>query len=192
MTLSTPQRIGIFAILAVLMAVTRLHHFAAAPDASWAVFFVAGFYLRGSSRWSFPLLFALAVLVDFFVISSQGLDFWSHYCVSPAYWFLLPAYAAMWAGGSWLRSRYQGLGWSALGALALSLLVATTVCYVVSNGSFYWLSPSVAEPSIAGWMKNLGDWYFAYLSTTAAYVALATCVHAIGAWRAHALATATR
>lgn len=192
MTLTPPQRIGIFAILAVLMAATRLHHFAAAPDASWAVFFVAGFYLRGSARWAFPLLVALAVLIDFIVIRSQGLDFWSHYCVSPAYWFLLPAYAAMWAGGSWLRSRYKGLGWNALGALVLSVLAATTACYLVSNGSFYWLSPSVAEPSFAGWMKNLGDWYFAYLSTTSAYVALAAAVHAIGAWRASVLATATR
>lgn len=192
MTLTPPQRIGIFAILAVLMAATRLHHFAATPDASWAVFFVAGFYLRGSSRWAFPLLVALAVMVDFIVIRSQGLDFWSHYCVSPAYWFLLPAYAAMWAGGSWLRSRYQGLAWNVLGALVLSVLAATTACYLVSNGSFYWLSPSVAEPSFAGWMKNLGDWYVAYLSTTAAYVALAAAVHAIGAWRAGALATATR
>ncbi len=191
MTLSTPQRIGIFSILAVLMAATRLHHFAAAPDASWAVFFVAGFYLRGSSRWAFPLLVALAVLVDFIVISSQGLDFWSHYCVSPAYWFLLPSFALLWAGGSGLRSRYQGLGWNALGALVLSLVVATTACYLVSNGSFYWLSPSVADPSFAGWMKNLGDWYFAYLSTTVAYVAIAAAVHTIGAWRANALATAT-
>ncbi|MEO6927038.1 MAG: hypothetical protein ABI129_10270, partial [Rhodanobacter sp.] len=89
---TTPtQRLGIFALLALVMAATRLHHFDALPDASWGVFFLAGFWLRGSARWAFPLLIAEAVLVDFFVITGSGLDFWSHYCVSPAYWFL-PAY----------------------------------------------------------------------------------------------------
>ena len=85
MTLSNPQRAGILAILAIVMLATRVNHFSALPDASWAVFFVAGFYLRGSARWAFPLLMALAVLIDFFVITGQGIDFWSHYCVSIAY-----------------------------------------------------------------------------------------------------------
>ena len=110
MTLSNPQRAGIFAILALVMTATRVNHFAALPDASWAVFFVAGFYLRGSLRWAFPLLIALAVLIDFFVIASQGINFWSHYCVSAAYWFLLPAYFVLWLGGSALRRLYSGLG----------------------------------------------------------------------------------
>ena len=99
MTLSATQRAFIFLILALVMAGTRINHFAAIPDASWAVFFVAGFYLRGSWRWAFALLIAIAVLVDLLVITGQGLNFWQHYCVSPAYWFLLAAYGAMWAGG---------------------------------------------------------------------------------------------
>ena len=108
MTLSNPQRAGIFAILAIVMAATRVNHFAALPDASWAVFFVAGFYLRGSLRWAFPLLIALAVLIDFIVITGQGMNFWSHYCVSIAYWFLLPAYLSLWFAGSWLRQPLCG------------------------------------------------------------------------------------
>lgn len=192
MTLSTPQRIAIFSILALAMVATRFHHFAAAPDASWAVFFVAGFYLRGSVRWAFPLLMALAVAVDVAVITGQGLDFWSHYCVSPAYWMLLPAHAVLWAGGAWLRSRYKGVGLAALGWLALSLVVATTLCYLVSNGSFYWLSPVVSERSMAGWFKNLGDWYGAYLATTSAYVGIAAVFHLIAALALPAPVRATR
>src|SRR5215467_14945133 len=110
MTLSNPQRAGIFVILALVMSATRVNHFAALPDASWAVFFAGGFYLSGdpaglralfggATRWAFPLLIAVAVLIDFFVITSQGIDFWSHYCVSAAYWFLLPAYFSLWLGG---------------------------------------------------------------------------------------------
>ncbi len=79
------QRVSIFIALALAMAVTRIHHFDVLPDASWAIFFLAGFWLRGSARWAFPLLMAEAVLVDFVVITQQGMSFWSQYCVSPAY-----------------------------------------------------------------------------------------------------------
>ena len=181
MNLSSSQRIGIFAVLALIMAATRFHHFAAVPDASWAVFFVAGFYLRGSARWAFPLLVALAVLVDFLVITNQGLNFWTHYCVSPAYWFLLPSHALLWAGGSWLRARYRGPGLPALGLLVVAFVLATSASFVLSNGSFYWLSDVVATRSFGGWLKNLGDWYLAYLATTAGYVAIAASAHVIGA-----------
>lgn len=181
MNLSQHQRIGIFIVLALVMAGTRINHFSALPDASWAVFFVAGFYLRGSLRWAFPLLMALAVFVDFLVINSQGLNFWSHYCVSAAYWFLLAAYAAMSFGGSVLRRFHTEIGARSLVLLTVSLVLATSVCFVISNGSFYWLSDSVALRSFAGWIENMGDWYLAYLRTTTAYVCVAVAAHVIGA-----------
>ena len=178
---SSSQRIGIFVVLALVMAATRFHHFAVVADASWAVFFIAGFALRGSVRWAFPLLIAVSVLVDFLVISSQGLNFWTHYCVSPAYWFLLPAHALLWAGGAWLRARYRGIGAPALGLLAIALVLATSASFLVSNGSFYWLSPVVSAPTLDGWILNLGHWYLPYLATTAGYVSIAAIAHAIGA-----------
>jgi len=183
MTLSNSQRAGIFVILALVMTATRVNHFAALPDASWAVFFVAGFYLRGAARWAFPLLIALAVLIDFFVITSQGIDFWSHYCVSAAYWFLLPAYFALWLGGSLLRRLYAGLGVRTLGLLAVLLFAAVSVCYLISNGSYYWLSDGWLTPgkvrSFAGWTENLGDWYLPYLRTSAIYVGIAAALHVV-------------
>jgi len=189
------MRTGIFLLLALVMLATRINHFGPLPDASWAVFFVAGFYLRGSARWAFPLLMALAVLVDFFVITGQGMDFWSHYCVSVAYWFLVPSYAAMWLGGSLLRKAYTGLHRRELGLLIALALVATTACYVVSKGSFYWLSQSwltASAParSVGGWITNLGDWYLPYLRTTLAYVGIATLAHALVVLGAGALAGA--
>ncbi|MBB5016509.1 hypothetical protein [Rehaibacterium terrae] len=187
MSLSSPTRIGIFALLAILMAATRLHHFGALPDASWAVFFLAGFYLRGSLRWAFPTLMALAVVVDYLVITGQGLNFWTHYCVSPAYWFLLPAYLSLTLGGAWLNKRYHGLGVRELGLLAGSAFVSISVCYLISNGSFYWLSEVVSEPSFAGWMKNLSDWYLPYLRTTGLYLGVAAAIHAVAAMTLRAL-----
>ena len=177
MTLSPPQRLGIFVVLAAVLAGTRINHFGALPDASWAVFFVAGFYLRGSMRWAFPALMALAVFVDFLVINGQGLNFWSHYCVSPGYWFLIAAYGAMSLGGSFLRALTKEIGLRTFGLLVASFLIAECVCFAVSNGSFYWLSNSVASPSMGGWMQNMADWYLPYLRTSAIYVGVAAVVH---------------
>lgn len=191
MSFSTGQRLAIFGAIALLLAATRLDvlstvfHFAPIPDASWAMFFVGGFYLRGSSRWAFPVLMALAVVVDYIVINNAGLSFWSHYCVSPAYWLLLPSYFALWFGGLWLRKHENGLTWRTFGLLVASLLVAEGACYLLSNGSFYWLSDSWigssgVQPTLAGWMKNLGDWYLPFLRGTAMYVAVAAVLHVLG------------
>jgi len=193
MTLPHLQRAGIFVILALVMTATRVNHFAALPDASWAVFFAGGFYLSvgsstglrsllgGATRWAFPLLIALAVLIDFVVITSQGIDFWSHYCISVAYWFLLPAYFSLWLGGAVLRATYRGLGARELGLLAGLLIVSVSVCYVISNGSYYWLSDTWMAGgktrSFDGWIENLADWYLPYLRTSAMYVAIAAVLH---------------
>lgn len=203
-SLSTPWRLGVFAILAIVMVATRANlihlgtHIGSLPDASWAVFFIAGFYLRGSVRWAFPALMALAVGVDYAVISGQGLSFWSHYCVSPAYWFLVPSYAALWFGGAWLRQRYDGLHARELGLLLVSAVAAASVCYLVSNGSYYWLSnhwqaAAGVTASFGGWMKNLGDWYLPFIGLTLVYVAIAAVLHvlatrALGAMAGHGTA----
>ena len=179
------QRLGILLALALLMAATRthhslLHHFDALPDASWGIFFLAGFWLRGTGRWAFPLLMAEAVLVDYLVISGQGIDFWSHYCVSVAYWFLIPSYLSLWLGGSWLAKHQLGLRLPTLGLAVVALLVSWAVCYLVSNGSFYWLSNSVPLPrSFAAWFANLGDWYLPFLQTTALYVGIGAVLHVL-------------
>jgi hypothetical protein len=190
MVLPLRQRLGIGALLALAMLATRMNHFGAIPDASWAVFFAAGFYLRGSVRWAFPALMALAVAIDAYVILGAGLDFWDHYCVSAGYWFLVPAYGAMWFGGHVLNQAYRGLQPRALGWLAVTAFAAASTCFLVSNGSFYWLSDSVAHATLAGWAENLADWYLPYLRTTGMYVAGAAVLHVVVTLLAPHLATA--
>ena len=124
---------------------------------------------------------ALAVFVDFLVINSQGLNFWNHYCMSAAYGFLLAAYAVMWFGGSLLRRFHEEIGVRSLVLLGVTLVLATSACFLISNGSFYWLSDSVPMRSFAGWVENMADWYLGYLRTTAAYVCVAVAAHVIGA-----------
>ncbi|GAA3916860.1 hypothetical protein [Luteimonas lutimaris] len=176
------QRVLVLSLLILLMAATRSHvftHFGPVPDASWAVFLLGGFYLRGWSRWAFPLLMVLAVGIDWAVITRQGMDFWSHYCVSPGYWFLVPAYLSMWLGGLWLRRNYTGASVAALGRLAVAVVAATALCHLFAQGGFYWFSDSVADPTFAGWAKNYGDWFLPYLRGTAMFVAIAAIAQVV-------------
>ena len=101
--------------------------------------------------------------------------------MSAAYWFLLGAYAVMSFGGSLLRRYHEEIGVRSLVLLATTLVLATSACFLISNGSFYWLSDSVPLRSFAGWVENMGDWYLGYLRTTVAYVSVAAAAHVIGA-----------
>jgi len=182
MATTTTRRLAIFLALVLVMGVTRfhpslLHH--ALWDASWGVFFLAGFWLRGSVRWALPLLVE-SVLIDYLVISNQGINFWDHYCVSAAYWFLLPAYASLWFGGSWLAKRKLGLNAQSLGLAVAAVLLSWLACYVISNGSYYWLSSTVPQPrSLAAWFENMLDWYGFFLETTVLYVGLGLLIHGL-------------
>lgn len=187
---ATAQRTLILTLLAALMAATRINHFAPVPDASWAVFFLGGVYLSTSTRWAFPLLMALAVAIDYLVISRSGVSFWQHYCVSAAYWFLVPAYFSMWAGGMWLRRGGIANDLRTLGRASLALVASVVVCQLIAQGSFYWVSSSVAHPTVAGWFQNYAQWLLPYMQTAAVYVAGGALVHvaATSASRGRALA----
>ena len=190
---ATTTRNGVLVLLMLVMAGTRINHFAPLPDASCLVFVAAGFYLSRAWRWVFPLLGVEAVLVDYLVISNQGLSFWQHYCVSAAYWFLVPSYLAMWFGGSWLARAYRGLGMRELALACAAFFVAFNLCYLISNGSFYWLSDSVPLPRSAGaWFANLGDWYPFYLRSQGIYFAIGTALHALVVMFGRALPAAQR
>ncbi len=174
MKISFIQRIALLAALAAAMFATRECHVGALPDASWAVFFLGGFYFSTSR--AFLLLMAEAIAIDYVATQHLGI---SSYCISPAYVFLLPAHGALWFGGRWLRGHRSGLGIRSVSMLAASLFVAVSTCFLVSNGSFYWLSGRAATPTFAGWAANFGHWYFAFLSAPFAYVGMAAVLHVL-------------
>jgi hypothetical protein len=162
--------------LALLMAATRSHHFAVAlhlPDASWAVFFLAGFYLR--PLWMFPALIALAGVSDYVAIAWFGV---SDFCVSPAYGFLLPAYGALWLAGRWYAGRHR-FALSTLIPLAGSVVIGAAVCEIISSGGFYFFSGRFAETSLVELGLRLGKYFPPSLQSLALWMGIAIVVHIV-------------
>lgn len=167
------SEVAIACVIAALMAATRFHHFGSAlhlPDASLAVFFLGGLYLRR------PLAFgayaALAALIDYLAIAHAGVSDW---CVTPAYAFLLPAYACLWWAGVWCAKHGQR-GWSGYLRLAGALVGATVLAFLISNGSFYAFSGYFPELSLIGYSARVAMYFPPYLTSSVAYVAVAVAL----------------
>ena len=153
--------------LMLLMLATRFHHFGSSiylPDASLAVFFLAGLFL--SWRW-FPLLIVLAAGIDFAATSWAGV---SDFCITPAYGFLLPTYASLTLGGLWSR-RYLQLGSNDLPMMTLMAVAATTAAFIISNGSFYFFSGYFASMSFGDYVTQTAGYYLPYLGWAVFYIA---------------------
>lgn len=176
------RQVGIFAALVLLMIATRFYsHFGSSmslPDASLAVFFLAGFYL---ARLALPAAVAFVLLllgaggVDYYAIAFRGV---SDACISPAYWFLIPTYACMWYAGRWFAARQQ-TKWANLGMLAAVAWGSTSVAFLISNGSFYLLSGNFANISLAQYAEGVAKYYPQYLSCTMLYLACAAALHVL-------------
>lgn len=182
--LTSRQQLAIGAVLAFLMAFTRSHHWAtlhSLPDASWAVFFLAGIYLR--PLWVVPVLMLEAALADYIAITWGGV---SSFCVSPAYWFLIPCYATLYLAGR-LYLRHHRLSWAALPWLLGCVLAGAALAELFSSGGFYFFSGRFAEPSLAEFAPRLVKYFPGMLSTMATYLGLAAVIHvAVASWRGDA------
>jgi hypothetical protein len=158
-------------LLAALMICTRGQHFAsvnALPSASWAVFFLAGALLR--PMWALPVFFLLSSALDIGSLAAGTITDW---CVSPAYWALAFAYAALWLGGHVYARRLHEGGWRSVPRLALALVVTATVAYVLSKGGFYFFSGHYPDADLAGFLARVPHYYPRALGTLAGYVAVA-------------------
>ena len=166
--------------LALLMAATRTDHFAGQlhlPDASAAVFFLAGVYLR--PMWIAAALLVEAALIDYAAIAFGGV---SSFCISLAYGFLLPAYGALWLAGRWYAARHRFALMSLL-PLAASVVIGGVVSELFSSGGFYFFSGRF-EPNFAEFGARIARYFPSSLATLALYVAVAAIVHAaLGAVR---------
>lgn len=160
--------------LAAFMAATRFHHFGDAlhlPDASWAIFFLAGFYL--SPAWLLGLLLE-AVAIDLAAVGWMGV---SAYCLTPAYAGLQLAHLALWAGGR-MAGRHSTGSLAALPMAGIAL-GAAALAFVLSNGSFYWFGGRVADGDLLGFARTFVDYGPRFLASTLAYLAGAALVHGL-------------
>lgn len=173
---------GAVALMA-LMAATRFHHFGtpfALPDASLAIFFLAGLWLGG--RYLFATLLLEAGLIDYLAITKLGV---SDFCVSKAYVFLIGSYAAMWLGGKWCRKFTTLTAANALQRL-VALVAATSTAFLFSNGSFYWLSGRYTDTNWAQYIERFAQYYPPYMTSTLLYgVAIFAAVSAVKTMLAH-------
>lgn len=177
-TQRSPLIIGVG--LALLQLFTRGHHFAsieALPSASWAVFFLAGFYCRKNVY--FLVLLAEVALLDFWAITFNNV---SSFCVSPAYGLLVFAYGALWFGGKQFRRHFQSVKatqWQTLISLVFFVVVSALICDLISSGGFYFFSGRFTEPTLAEFFQRLATYFPKYLSSMALYIVFATLVHII-------------
>jgi hypothetical protein len=178
------RTIFIFAALAALMAATRFNHFGTAvsmPDASYAVFFLGGLYLARSVRVSaaaFIVLILEAGLIDVYATSVQGISEW---CMTTAYWFLIPTYGGLWLVGHWSVTRHtrngQAMGGSGLFVLALAAWAACSFAFMFSNAAFYLFSERFAEMSMVEYASRVFQYYGSYTSVALLYIACAVALH---------------
>lgn len=168
-------RLSTALLLAALMLATRQFHFGPLPDASWAVFFLGGLYLGGGREFAAFLVGAFAI--DYVATQHLGV---SSYCLSRAYGFLPLSYAALWLGGLWSARRWKAVRpFSSWLSVAASFVLSISVCFVISNGTFYWLGGRVAAPTLAGWVMNLRDWYGYFLAVPSVYAATVVLLHVL-------------
>lgn len=166
---------GLMVAMMLLMAISRADHFGSAthlPDASWAVFLLAGFYLP---YWVFPMLLLEAGAVDYWAIHYGGVSDW---CLTPAYWFLIPTYAVLWSGGRFYATRYKFSLSSLLECVGIVLMV-TSMAFLISNASFYWLGNYFNSMSVAQYAARVAQYLPAYVQGVLLYLGFAIVLHAV-------------
>lgn len=174
-TLSSRQQLALALVLALFVLLTRSQHFAALhslPGASWAAFFLAGVYLRPA--WALPALLALTWLVDFVSFTWGG---GSGFCLTPAYVFLLPAYAALWFSGRWYTRRHR-FDMRTLIPLGSAALAGAGLAELFSSGGFYFFSGHFADPTLSEFGARLLQYFPPMLQGMLFYLGIAVLVHA--------------
>ncbi|MBY0532079.1 MAG: hypothetical protein K2P86_08930 [Xanthobacteraceae bacterium] len=153
--------------LAILMAVTRIHHFGigtVAPDASTGVFFLAGLLL-GSPWW------IAAFLIEAVVLDGVAIGFLkvADACMSSGYALLAPAYAALWFAGRALR-KTETLDLLAAGKFVCFVCAGTIAFFIVSNLG-YFLGSDFYQLGFAEYVTRVSRYFPMYLTVTLFYSA---------------------
>jgi len=162
------------ALLIFLVVMTRSHHFISLdqlPGASWAVFFLAGFYIRSNRM--LPGLLILVWSLDF---GSYYFGNSSSFCITPAYLFLLPAYTSLWIAGR-IYAHYHRNTLQSLLYLGVFTFIGASVCELFSSGGFYFYSGRFVDPTLTEFLDRVILYFPSSLQSMGFYVIMATIVH---------------
>jgi len=162
--LTLKHRLLVLLGLTLAMAATRMSHFGSTsllPDASLAVFLVGGLALQ--SLWGFSVLMALAFGVD---VLSAKTAVEAGWCLTPAYWGLLPTYGLLWLAGRWMgrQGRFELL---TSGGVSL---VAVTGAFLISNAFWYALSNTVTDLNALEYATAVARYFPPYLGSAFLYL----------------------
>ena len=162
------------AVLVALMGATRMHHFGSAmhlPDASLAVFLLAGFLVADPLL--FGVLLAEAALLDYVAITHMGV---SDYCVTSAYWFLIPTYAVLWVAGRTYAKHHQD-SLRSLGLFSTISFAAVSAAFFISNGAFYLFSGRYPDMNMSEYAARVAQYYVPYLTSAVIYLVPAVLLY---------------
>ncbi len=176
MNLTQKSKYLIAGLLLLAMILTRGNITAHLQDASWAIFFMVGFYLRGAScgRYAFPAFFLLAFVIDLLVI--DVVNGGTHYCFTPSYPFLVPSYFAMWFAGRWFSNHYQESPFGFV-KFVTAVVAGTVTCFLISNIGFYYFAGKFEVMSVAEYAQAVVKYLPGYLKTTGIYLGFIGLVH---------------
>jgi hypothetical protein len=162
-------------VLMVLMAATRIEHFGVgqiAPDASTAVFFLAGL-LIGNPFWLLVFLVE-ASLLDVMAIKVVGVE---AVCVTLGYGLMIPAYGALWLAARFVRAT-ERLDLFSVAKLVCACSAGVLVFFLFSNIGYYLGGGFESSMGIDEYARRVVRYFPAYLTGTlfysAAGIALAT------------------
>ena len=164
-------------LLAVLMAATRVHHFgvgAIAPDASTAVYFLAGLAL--ANPWWLLAFLAEAVVLDVFAIGIAGV---ADACISGGYPLLAPAYGVLWLAGRTMR-KSERLDWLTAGKFVCAITGGVAAFFVISNIGYFFGSEFYAL-GVTEYTRRVARYFSYYEMVTLSYAAAGIAALALAA-----------
>ena len=162
----------IVSILLAIMVVTRIGYVPHIQDASWAVLFLMGFYLRNYI--GLPIVILSAVIIDFAMIAARGGH--QDYYLTPSYLFIIPAYAALWFAGRYLANHYSESLKGLLTFVGVAVLGVVS-CDLISSGGFYWVAADSVSLSMTEFLSRTFEFMPLYLKTTMLYLSIAAVTH---------------
>ncbi len=158
------QRLLILAVLAAAVMFTRTSHFgtsALLPDASLAAFLLGGLLLQRAC--GFGVLLAVAFGAD--VLSAQTAAE-AGWCLTPAYFGLIPTYGVLWLSGRWL-AKHDKLAFIPAASLSLGAIAAA---FVISNLTWYAFSGTTDNLGLSEFALAVAKYFPPYLGSALVYL----------------------